>query len=67
MLVDTAAIASMIRQPILWLTADAANETYIRSHLRNVGFAQVYGAGHFPQFEQPAQTNAMIEAFLARL
>lgn len=67
MLVDTAAIASTIRQPMLWLTADGANQTYIRSHLRNVGFAQIYGAGHFPQFEQPAQTNAMIEAFLTRL
>ena len=67
MLVDTAAIASEIQQPILWLTADIANQSYIRDHLRKVDFAQVYGAGHFPQWEQPAQTNAMIESFLARL
>lgn len=67
MLVDTAAMADDIKQPILWLTADTANQSYIRDHLNNVSFAQVYGAGHFPQSEQPAQTNAMIEAFLARL
>ena len=67
MLVDTAATADGINQPILWLTADMANQTYISQHLKNVSFAQVYGAGHFPQSEQPAQTNAMIEAFLARL
>ncbi len=65
--VDTAAIADAIRQPMLWLTAGASDQAYIGSHLRNVGFAQVYGASHFPQFEQPAQTNAMIEAFLTRL
>lgn len=67
LLVDTAAIADAIRQPVLWLTAEAANQAYIRGHLRNVSFAQVYGASHFPQFEQPAQTNAVIEAFLTRL
>ncbi len=59
--------ADAIRQPMLWLTAEAANQAYIRSRLRNVAFAQVYGTSHFPQFEQPAQTNAMIEAFLTRL
>lgn len=67
MLVDTAAIADEIAQPMLWLTADAAKQEYIRKHLSNVAFAQVYGAGHFPQFEQPAQTNAIIETFLTRL
>ena len=67
MLVDTAAIADDIQQPMLWLSADTANQAYIRNHLRNVAFAQVYGAGHFPQSEQPSQTNAMIEAFLTRL
>lgn len=67
MLVDTAGIADGIKQPILWLTADMANQIYIGEHLKNVSFAQVFGAGHFPQSEQPGQTNAMIEAFLARL
>ena len=67
MLVDTAAMADEIKQPVLWLTADTANQSYIRAHLSKVDFAQVYGAGHFPQYEQPAQTNAMIEAFLARM
>ena len=67
LLTDTAAIADGIRQPMLWLTAGAVDQAYIASHFKNVGFAQVYGANHFPQFEQPAQTNAMIEAFLARI
>jgi pimeloyl-ACP methyl ester carboxylesterase len=67
MAVDTAAIADGIRQPILWLTAALAPQAFIAKHLRHVGFAQVYGANHFPHFEQPAQTNAAIEAFLARL
>jgi len=67
MMVDTAAIAAGIRQPILWLTAAQAPQAFIAKHLRKVGFAQVYGAHHFPHFEQPAQTNAAIDAFLARL
>ena len=67
MIVDTAAIADGIGQPVLWLTAHGADQPFIRSHLKNVDFAEVYGANHFPQFEQPAQANAMIETFLARI
>jgi pimeloyl-ACP methyl ester carboxylesterase len=66
MIVDTAAIADGIRQPVLWLTAAGADQAFVRKHLQRVAFAQVYGAHHFPHFEQPAQTNAMIEAFVAR-
>jgi hypothetical protein len=32
-----------------------------------VQFAEVVGSGHFPQLEVPAQTNAMIETFIAQL
>jgi pimeloyl-ACP methyl ester carboxylesterase len=71
LLVDTAAIARGITQPVLWLMAgmlqEAQDKAMIADNLKQVGFAQVYGAAHFPQFEQPAQTNAMIETFLARL
>jgi len=67
LIVDTAAIADDIVQPVLWMTAGAADQSFIRSHLKNVGFAQVYGANHFPHFEQPAQANAMIETFLSRI
>lgn len=67
MIVDTAAIADGISQPILWLTAHGVDQGFIRAHLKNVDFAEVYGANHFPQFEQPAQTNAMIETFLSRI
>ena len=67
LVVDTTAIADGIKQPVLWLTAGQADQSFIRSHLKNVSFAQVYGANHFPQFEQPAQTNAMIETFISRI
>lgn len=67
MVVDTAAIAAGIKQPVLWLMAGAQDQAYIASKFRKVDFAQVYGASHFPQLEQPQQTNAIIEAFLARL
>ena len=67
MVVDTAKIARGIRQPVLWLMAGTQDQAYIAEQFKNVAFAQVYGASHFPQYEQPAQTNAMIEAFLARL
>ncbi|MFU8817538.1 MAG: alpha/beta fold hydrolase, partial [Pseudomonadales bacterium] len=48
MIVDTAAIADGIRQPVLWLTATGAAQAFIASRLKNVAFAQVYGANHFP-------------------
>lgn len=67
LLIDVAAIADGVRQPMLWLSASAHDQAFIGRHLKNVGFAQVYGSAHFPQFEQPAQTNAAIDAFLARL
>ena len=67
MVVDTAKIARGIRQPVLWLMAGAQDQAYIAQQFGNVSFAQVCGASHFPQVEQPAQTNAMIEAFLERL
>lgn len=67
LLIDTSAIADGVNQPVLWLTAAGVDQAFIRTHVKNVAFAQVYGANHFPHFEQPAQSNAMIEAFLARI
>ncbi len=67
LMVDVAAIGDGIKQKVLWLTAAGVDQSFIRSHLANVCFGQVVGAAHFPQFEQPAQTNAMIETFIARL
>jgi pimeloyl-ACP methyl ester carboxylesterase len=64
---DTAAIADDIAEPVLWMTAGQADRSFVRSHLKNFGFAQVYGANHFPHFEQPAEANAMIETFLSRI
>lgn len=67
MAVDTAGIARDIKQPVLWLTATAADQTYIRKHVAHVQFAQVVGSGHFPQLEVPRQTNAAIETFVNQL
>ena len=67
LIVDTAAIADDIAKPVLWITAGNADQSFIRSHLKSVSFAQIYGANHFPHFEQPGQANAMIETFLSRI
>lgn len=67
MAVSTQKLADDIRQPVLWLTAAGVDQDYIRKHLTNVQFAEVVGSGHFPQLEVPAQTNAMIETFIAQL
>ncbi len=65
--ISSEAIAANIRQPVLWLTVGAIDEAYIRSHLKNVQFCRTVGSGHFPHMEVPAQTNAMIETFIAQL
>ncbi|MEM9622532.1 MAG: alpha/beta hydrolase [Pseudomonadota bacterium] len=67
MMVSTQKIADDINQPTLWLTAAPVDQQYIASHLRNVQFGQVVGAGHFPQLEVPAQTNAMLQTFIQQL
>jgi pimeloyl-ACP methyl ester carboxylesterase len=67
MAVSTQKMADDIRQPVLWLTAAGIDQDYVRKHLANVQFAEVVGSGHFPQLEVPAQTNAMIETFIAQL
>jgi pimeloyl-ACP methyl ester carboxylesterase len=67
MAVNTERMARDIKQPVLWLTANAVDQNYISKHLANVQFAQVVGSGHFPQMEVPNQTNAAIETFLSQL
>jgi len=67
MATSTQRIADDIQQPVLWLTAAAVDQPYIRKHLKNVQFGQVVGSGHFPQLEVPDQTNAMIATFVAQL
>lgn len=67
MAVSTERMADDIRKPVLWLTAAGVDQDYFRKHLANVQFAEVVGSGHFPQLEVPAQTNAMIETFIAQL
>jgi pimeloyl-ACP methyl ester carboxylesterase len=65
--INTQAIARQVRQPVLWVTATAADETYIASVLKDIEFGQVVGSGHFVPLEVPEQLNPMIESFLTRL
>lgn len=67
MIANTEAMARDIKQPVLWLTAANVDQRYIGKQFENIQFAEVVGAGHFPQLEVPAQTNAMIETFVGQL
>ena len=65
--INTQAIGRQVKQPVLWVTANAADQAYISSVLKNVEFGQVVGSGHFVQLEVPEQLNPMIDSFLTRL
>jgi pimeloyl-ACP methyl ester carboxylesterase len=65
--ISTQALGRQVKQPVLWVTASAANQAHISSVLRNVEFGQVVGSGHFVQLEVPDQFNAMIDNFIERL
>ena len=60
-------IARGVSQPALWIMADACHEEQIRSIVPQAQFGQLVGCGHFPNIEQPAQLNAMLETFVAQL
>ena len=65
--IDTQAISEELKQPVLWLTVDGADQEAIGRAFQNVQFGQVVGSGHFPHLEVPEQTNAMIERFVSIL
>ena len=65
--VSTQAIARQVEQPVLFVSATAVDQNYVRSVVRDVQFGQVVGSGHFVQLEVPAQLNAMIDSFIAGL
>ena len=65
--VSTQAIARQVEQPVLFVSAAAVDQGYVRSVVRDVQFGQVVGSGHFVQLEVPAQLNAMIDTFVAEL
>jgi pimeloyl-ACP methyl ester carboxylesterase len=65
--IDTEGLAARLRQPVLWIGADALDEQHLRCVFRDVQFGRVVGSGHFPQLEVPNQVNAMIERFVATL
>ena len=45
----------------------SADEAQIRAIVPQAQFGQLVGCGHFPNIEQPAQLNAMLETFIAQL
>jgi pimeloyl-ACP methyl ester carboxylesterase len=65
--VSTQAIARQVEQPVLFVSATAVDQNYVRSVVRDVQFGQVVGSGHFVQLEVPTQLNAMIDSFIAGL
>ena len=65
--IDTQAIAMQLKQPVLWLTVNVADQGSVGKSFRNVQFGQAVGSGHFPHLEVPDQTNAMIERFVSTL
>jgi len=62
--VDTVSLARSVDCPVLWLSAEAADEALLGSILRDVQFQVVSESGHFVQLEVPDQVNAAIVSFL---
>lgn len=63
---DTIAMASRVKQPVLWVVSSESKVTSasVREQLGQARFAQVVGAGHFLHMEVPDQFNAMLRRFL---
>jgi pimeloyl-ACP methyl ester carboxylesterase len=62
---DTAALASQVACPVLWVSAQPEDTEAVRGWFERVTVGHVVGSGHFVQLEVPEQLNPMIEAFLA--
>ncbi|CAB4329639.1 MAG: alpha/beta fold hydrolase [Actinobacteria bacterium] len=62
--IDTVSLARSVDCPVLWLSAEAADEALLGSILRDVQFQVVSDSGHFVQLEVPDQVNAAIKGFL---
>ncbi|MCX6509236.1 MAG: alpha/beta hydrolase [Actinobacteria bacterium] len=62
--IDTVSLARSVDCPVLWLSAEAADEALLGSILRDVQFQVVSESGHFVQLEVPDQVNAAIVSFL---
>ena len=65
--VDTVALASKVSCPVLWLTAEPADQAALREVFGDIEFVHVSNSGHFVQLEVPDQVNAAIAEFLTRL
>jgi pimeloyl-ACP methyl ester carboxylesterase len=66
---DTIAMASRVKQPVLWTVSSESKATSasIREHLPQARFAQVVAAGHFLHLEVPEQWNPMLQRFVDSL
>jgi pimeloyl-ACP methyl ester carboxylesterase len=65
--IDSAAVASAIRQPVLVISAGHigfSDPSVMSTQYPHMRFAQTTGSGHFNMVEVPAQVNAMLERFL---
>lgn len=61
--IDTVSLAKSVHCPVLWLTAEPADEVLLSSIVRDVRFHVVSDSGHFVQLEVPDQVNAAITSF----
>jgi len=62
--IDTVSLARSVRCPVLWLTAEQADQELLSSIVRDIRFHVVSESGHFVQLEVPDQVNAAIVSFL---
>lgn len=63
--VDSVALARQVTQPVLWITAEHADEAALREVFKDIRFGRVVESGHFPQLEVPDQVNAMVGRFVS--
>ena len=61
--IDTVSLAKSVSCPVLWITAESADEVLLRSIFRDVQFEVVSDSGHFVQLEVPDQVNAAITSY----
>ena len=62
--IDTVSLARSVRCPVLWLTAEQADQELLSSIVHDIRFHVVSESGHFVQLEVPDQVNAAIVSFL---
>jgi len=67
MLTETAEMATQVRSPVLWVSAQPEDTAQAQAAFGDVQVGHVVGSGHFVQVEVPDQLNSMIATFLRGL